>query len=143
MSREAAYDGIFQLLKSVTGITNSQRRYAKPEAITSADMPCLLQWQKQEISEGEKQIHGTPIKTILEIDVLIYVHCAGDEWPSSVINPLLDKIDLALKPQTPADRTNTLGGAVQWVYRGSLLYGEHSDGNQIAVRFPIHMLIVP
>lgn len=143
MSREAAYDALFQLLKTLTDFVTAQRRYIKPEAVAQTDMPALFQWQKMEPSEAEKQVHGTPIKTILEVNVFIFVHTTGTEWPSSVMNPIMDKLDVLLKPKTPADRTNTLSGTVQWVYRGQPTYGEHSDGNQMAVHIPIRMLYVP
>lgn len=148
-TREQIYQALFQLVSSATFVTpNSgptsfkvaQRRYKKPDSVLKTDMPALFQVQRTEKLHGVKIDHGLPIKRNLFVELHILVHSTSSEFPSSVMNPILDAVDNALAP--PQGQKQTLGGLVEWVYVDSaaIRHYEHTNGNQMVSVVPINIL---
>lgn len=153
VTREAVYQALFNKVSSITDFVTAERRLIKPDSVPKEAMPALFQVQVDELSEYEKQIHGTPVKRVFKVDLYIYIHAPDPVYnpstnigttiyPSSIINPILDKLDAILKPDAFPNRTQTLGGLVQYAYVGNIRYYNHPNGTQMMVVAPIEMLVV-
>lgn len=151
MNREAIYQGLFNKLQSLSDFVVAERRLVKPEVVLTSWMPALFQIQKTETTEFDKQVHGTPVRRILNVVVRIYVNSPPpvdngsgilqQPFPSSILNPIVDKLENLTKPEA-FNRTQTLSGLVQYVKLGEIKYFEHLTSAQIMMEAPIEMMVI-
>lgn len=144
MNREPIYAALFALLVEAAPFQTASRRLRHWSTVEAAEQPALFQVQKR---EAAKEAEGAPTQWRAEIDVYVYCQAPDDETPpASVLNPLLDAIELALRP-SGADMAlgvQTLGGLARhcWI-SGAIETDEGALGGQAVAIVPIEILVTP
>lgn len=117
VTREQVYGALFAVLSAVPGIRKASRRLEHWDEVPFADTPALYQVQS---GEGFTKTVSQPYRRTFRVEVYIYVKV--DEGsavvPATVMNPILDGIENAMKGH-PSNLMNTLGG---------LVFDAHIDG---------------
>ncbi len=136
INREAIYSAVLDKLSSIADFKIKSRRIKHWSDVAPADFPCFFLNQRFESAEQEKKL---PTKWTLSIDLVIYVHSGGDHnvIVSSLINALVDKIELALKPNPLTGYTTLDIPGVSHCWIGGPI--EHDEG----VLGDIGVVIVP
>jgi hypothetical protein len=119
-TREQVFSSLFSLLQTV-GATNSppmfnsfSRRFtAMPGNIPPLQLPQLILWEQPERSEFAGP--SMPRKRIWNALVVVYFINPSKTVPgATIINPMIDAIEAALRYDNPATNRLTLGGLVEW-----------------------------
>ena len=136
MNRELIYSKFFDLLKSVGDFKVASRRLKHWSDVSPAQQPALFVSQRTELVTRTPGLN--PVWD-LHIDVYLYANTGGDKSiaPSQILNPLIDAIEAALKPN-PIDNKQTLGGLVQhaWI-DGAIETDEGVLGDQAVAIIPV------
>lgn len=140
IEREPIYAGAFDLLKAATKVRNASRRLQHWADVSPPDMPALF------FPQGRQEAIRSPgMDAIwrLHADVHLYVHTNGNAQhaPGQLLNPLMDAIELLLRPDNPITNKCTLGGLVQhaWI-EGTIETDEGTLGDIGVAIIPIIML---
>jgi hypothetical protein len=149
-ARETLYAAIFAKFAGITfssgGKTTfgyTSRRLYHWDDLELADFPAMMQVQTR---EAVKQTRGLPPKWTLEMDLYIYVRTEAQSddsvIPSQLLNPILDAIDAALKPDDLKSGVCTLGGLVShaWI-EGSVETSEGNLGDLEVAVVPLSILV--
>lgn len=138
MNREAIYSALFARLSSLPGVKTASRKLKLWNDVPAGEQPAIFQAQKNEIGQARQ---GLPTLWTLSLDVYVYVKSPGKTVPATVLNPLLDAITDALKPDNPIQNTQTLGGLVAhcWI-EGTIETDEGTLGDQAVAIVPIRIL---
>lgn len=137
MTREPIYSALFALLSGAASFATSSRRLRHWSDVGPAEQPALFVVQKSETAERKA---GLPVKWRASVDVYVYAHAPDDETAAAtVLNPLLDAIELALAPQ---GAVQTLGGlaAHAWI-AGKIETDEGVLGGQAVAIVPVEILV--
>ena len=135
MSRESLYAAIFAKFAGLTFTSGTKtafgyvsRRLYHWEDLELDDFPALMQVQTREIV---KQSRGLPPAWTLSMSLYIYVRTEAQSdavvIPSQLLNPIMDAIDNALRPDDLKSGTCTLGGLVSHAWISGPV--ETSEGN--------------
>lgn len=116
MIREPIAVALFNKLKVVTNFTTASRVLRSWNNVPPAEQPALF------VSEGGQDAAQRPGLGPVwnwKFDAHVYIH-TGDQpgiAPGTLINPIIDAIELALKPDNAITNKQTLGGLVQhcWI----------------------------
>ena len=136
MNREAIYSALFTKVSSAAGFVTMSRRLKHWDDVSAANQPAIFQAQK---NETPANVPGLNQVWTLSVDVYIYVHSQNDHSviPSSVLNPLIDAVEYALRPDAVSNK-QTLGGLVQHVWiDGAIETDEGVLGDQAVAIIPI------
>lgn len=141
MNREAIYSALFDRLKAIPGLRTTSRRLRHWSDVDASQQPALFQAQGRETATPGDPARGVPTKWTLSADVYIYVRTDGDQVPGTVMNPLLDAIEAALRNDNAMQRVQTLGGLVErcWI-EGDIETDEGTLGDQAVAIVPIRIL---
>jgi hypothetical protein len=124
-TREAIMQALFTRLQTVPGITTFSRRMTLPHQVAPGDQPCLMLWEQPEI---ERIVTGAPPRRILEAwAVIVFTNSDPAVAGATIINPLIDAIELALKVDDPARNVCSLGGLVHYARIEGLIVKETGD----------------
>ena len=148
MNREQIEVGTFAFFSVLAASDGSKlfktavRKVKHWEDVQPDDQPALLMRHTKERAEFRK---GLPTRWWFTYELFIYVSTDAqmnpDALPSQLINPLLDAIDNALKPDDLDGHTATLGGLVSHcAINGDVLIFEGHLGNEAVVIVPIEVL---
>jgi hypothetical protein len=153
VTRESIYAAVFAKFSALSwtpGIANTpgafvqvSRRLRHWSDVPVEQMPALFQVQTKEMT---KQQRGLPTQWTLGIELYLYVgtNTQMDDTvtPSLLLNPILDAVDNALRPDNQALGTCTLGGLVShaWI-AGAIETSEGNLGSIEAAIVPIEMLV--
>lgn len=136
MTRELIYSTLFDLLKGVGEFKTTSRRLKHWSDVAPAQQPALFVSQRTEIVTRTPGLN--PIWE-LQLDIYLYANTGGDKGiaPSQILNPLIDAIEEALKPNA-IDNKQTLGGLVQhaWI-DGAIETDEGVLGDQAVAIIPV------
>jgi hypothetical protein len=139
MNREPIYAALFALVQGAASFVTISRRLRHWSDVAAAEQPALFQIQKSETAEERRPL---PVKWRARVDLYLYAH-APDELtaPATMLNPLLDALEVALAPD-PVSHVQTLGGLVQhcWI-AGGIQTDEGVLGGQSVAIVPIEILI--
>jgi len=138
MTREPIYAALFALLSGAAPFVTASRRLRHWSDVGPAEQPALFVVQKSETAERKA---GLPAKWRALVDVFVYVHAPDDTTaPATVLNPLLDAIELALALAGGA--VQTLGGlaAHAWI-AGKIETDEGVLGGQAVAIVPVEILV--
>jgi hypothetical protein len=142
ITRETIYDAFFDKISSIADFKVKSRRVKHWGDVSPADMPALFISQRVETPIQEKKL---PTKWQLSVDVIIYVNSGGDHnvVPASIINPLVDKLEQALKPDQVSGYTtlNIPGVSHCWI-GGAVEYDEGALGDFGVVIVPVEILAI-
>jgi hypothetical protein len=137
-SRETAYVALFQKLEAL-GIFRTVTRKLKHWADTPVeDQPALYMAQNGEV---KNIVRGQPTRTVLEVELYIYVYTEGGEV-GPILNPLLDAVETCLEPKNDGDHAQTLGGLVHhcWL-EGQVQIFEGNLGTEAVAIVPVKILV--
>lgn len=106
------------------------------------DQPALL---LRQVTETAKYTKGLPTIWTCQIALCLYVHTSAQNddavIPSQILNPLVDLIEAALKPDDLSTNSATLGGLVSHcAISGDVQYFEGTMGDEAVVIVPIQFL---
>jgi hypothetical protein len=139
MNREPIYAALFAKVSPIAGLKTVSRRLRHWDDVPDYEQPALFQVQKRELQVPRK---GLPPKITLECELYLYVNSGNDlnATPATVINPLMDAIAHALKPDV--NGVQTLGGTVShcWI-EGEVLSDEGYLGPQGVLIIPVKILV--
>jgi hypothetical protein len=116
MSREAIQAALFDLLtigdSAVPGIRLAGRRLKSPQDVGPGNCPALFMIYRGETVQWTGM---QPLKRVMHLDLVFYAHSGDKSFPtSSLLNPLLDAVELALGANDAAV-VQTLGGLARRV----------------------------
>ena len=134
-TRESLYAAIFAKFAGLTFTSGSKtafgytsRRLFHWETVELDSFPALMQVQTKEVP---KQQRGLPTAWTLEVLLYIYVRTEAQQnstiIPSQLLNPIMDALDTALRPDDLKSGTCTLGGLVSHAWISGPV--ETSEGN--------------
>lgn len=144
-TREAIYSGLLQWIKTAAGnaFTTYSRRVLLWDQIPQEQRPALVQ-----IERGEDYVQdspGQPPKVTLDVLLMIVADTkvnvqAGSE-PITVLNPLIDVVDSALRPDQVSWQ-QTLGGLVYecWIDGRIEKSSGDLDGDAVAI-IPVKLIV--
>ncbi len=139
MTREPVYAALFALVATAADFVTASRRLRHWSDVGAAEQPALFVIQKSEAAEQRRPL---PVKWRAAVDLYVYVQ-APDELtaPASVLNPLLDAVEVALAPD-PFTQVQSLGGLVQhcWI-AGKIATDEGVLGGQAVAIVPVEILV--
>lgn len=142
VTREQILEALFSLvsLSSPAFITKSRRLRLWGD-VDPADRPALFQFERAgDLYEGA--IRGTPPKRTYQVEIFIYTDARGVDVPASILNPLIDAIDIALMPDNKLTGKQTLGGLVEHVYIDGRIIKEPGDlDNDGLALIPVKILV--
>ena len=142
-ARETIYAALFTQVSTAAGFTTKSRRLRHWDDVRAEEMPALFQTQ---ITENAEQRRGVPGKWSLHAQLWVYVSTAAQQdptvVPSQLLNPLLDAIEYALRPDDVANSVCTLGGLVShcWI-SGQIETSEGLLGDIEVAVIPIEILV--
>ncbi|TDV04684.1 hypothetical protein [Paraburkholderia caballeronis] len=139
MNREPIYQALFAKLSGIEGLVTKSRRLRHWDDVPDFEQPALFQVQKGELQVPRK---GLPAKVTLDCQLYLYVNSGNDlnATPATLINPLMDAIAHALRPDI--NGFQTLGGTVShcWI-EGEILSDEGYLGPQGVLIIPVKILV--
>jgi hypothetical protein len=143
IDREAIYSALWILGSSSSNFASSNRRLRHWSDVAPAEQPALFMSEKG--GHAAVKALGAPIVWTLYADFYIYVHCSDPYMaPATILNPLLDALELALAP-SPASGIQNLGlpTMVQHAYiAGKIETDEGVLGDQAIAIVPVEILCV-
>ena len=137
MTREPIYSALFALLSGAAPFVTASRRLRHWSDVGPAEQPALFVVQKSETAERRA---GLPAKWRASVDVYVYAHAPDDVTsPATVLNPLLDAVEMVLAPQ---GAVQTLGGLAShaWI-AGKIETDEGVLAGQAVAILPVEILV--
>ena len=138
-SRESIMQALFALVSGSASFVTASRRLQLWSSLSASQKPAIFQYERDDEYKGADR-HLPPTVT-MNVDLYIYTCPSMDSGitPISVLNPLIDAVDAALKPG-PNGR-QTLGGLVShcWIDGKVMKDPGDLDGDGIAV-IPVKIL---
>lgn len=147
VTRQQVTDALFALLEdNIDGIETYSQRFTMPQAVGPQDLPRLmLMWRPEDIQNPGL---ATPAKRDWEFWIVVVFQnpdktVAGD----TIINPILDAIELALAPSGQgfgAFGSQTLGGLVYSCKIEGPIHRESGDTDSNGLGgavVPVHVMI--
>lgn len=113
--REQVMQALFSLLSANYNWVSSYRRFKMWDEVPPELRPCLIMIEHNESGTGGSR-NLTPITT-LNINLIIYANTKDADAPAAILNPILDAVDFALRPDNIMDGKLKLGGLVDHVWR--------------------------
>lgn len=139
-NRETAYVALFNQLSTLmpTTFKTLTRRLKHWQDVPMEDQPALYMEHSGEVTQI---VRGQPSRTVLEVNLWIYVRSEG-EAVGPVLNPLLDAVEAVLQPKNDGDHVLTLGGVVHHVWiEGQTQIFEGDLGEEAVAIVPVKMLV--
>lgn len=140
VSREAIYSALFAKLQGIAGFKTASRRLQNFMQVSPSQQPALYQLQRMETAQVVK---GIPTRWNLKVDLFLYVWQGGaSAAASSALNPLLDAVEAALRPDNLSVGECTLGGLVSHCrIEGPVeIFEGVGDGNQTVAVLSINLM---
>jgi hypothetical protein len=141
--REAIYGALWTLGTGAGSFASTNRRLRHWADVAPAEQPALFMSEKG--GHATIKALGAPIVWTLYADFYIYIH-SSDPYaaPATVLNPLLDALELALAP-SPVTGIQNLGlpAMVQHAFiAGKIETDEGVLGDQAIAIVPVEILCV-
>lgn len=141
-AREQIMQALFALVSGSASFITASRRLKLWTDVPESEKPAIFQYERDDEYKGADR-HLPPTVT-MNVDLYVYTAPGMDSGvtPISILNPLLDAIDAALKPGPAANGRQTLGGLVSHCYIDGKVMKDPGDidGDGIAV-IPIKILV--
>lgn len=123
VSREQVFQAIFGLLDGIPGFVAYSRRMILPAKVEKENQPILLLWEGPEHVEYENPAGGVSLGanylSVDEWDAAVVIYFFNDDTSvagGTIINPLVDQVRLALKPNDVLNNANNLGLGIQGLW---------------------------
>ncbi len=143
MNREAIQSALFALLTEsgfgLGGLRSASRRLKSPQDVGAGNCPALFQIYKGETIDWTGM---QPLKRLMHLELVLYVHSGDKSFPtSSLLNPLIDRIEAAFGAGDPAS-VQTLGGLARRVtINGRIETDEGLLGEYAYAVIPVEILV--
>lgn len=142
ITREPIYSALFAKFAALPGFVTVSRRLKHFTEVDKAQMPALYQTQLRETPQVTR---GLPTKYNLQAELTVYVNQSNlTDSITPILNPLLDAIELALKPDDVTATECTLGGKVSHcrIDGGAIeIYEGVNDGTLTVAIIPISIMV--
>ncbi len=139
VAREQIMQALFALVSGSSSYVTASRRLRLWTDVSSGEKPAIFQYERDDMYANGKNY--LPIVE-MSVDLFVYIDAGKDQSiaPITVLNPLIDAIDAALKP-SPVTNKQTLGGLVSHCYIDGKVMKDPGDidGDGIAL-IPIKIL---
>lgn len=140
--RETVAAAFAALFEELPGFTTISRVLEVPANVDASQMPALFIVEDWE-GVGQQNMWGLA-KYQLDYRLVVYAGMPDKSTgtaPGSVLNPLLDAVDLALQATVQPNEKQTLGGLVEncWI-NGKIFKVDGYLGQYIVAVFPISIL---
>lgn len=110
--REQVFRALFARMRTVPGIASYSRRFTLPAQVPPAEQPALMQWEQPEVARAQS---GLPSKRTWEAwIVIVFTNPDTSVSGATIINPILDAIEIALAPDDLGRNLCSLGGLVHY-----------------------------
>lgn len=142
INRESIYAAAFAKFSAISDFQTKSRRIKHWSDMAPPDMPAIFMNQRSEAPIQEKKL---PTKWQLGVDIVMYVHTGGDHsiTPASLLNPLVGKLEAALKPDPLSGYTTlSIPGVSHCWIGGPIQYDEGALGDIGVVIVPIEILAI-
>lgn len=140
-TREQIMQALFALVSGLAGFITASRRLKLWSDVSSGEKPAIFQYERDDEQKGADRY--VPPTVIMNADLYIYTAPGMDSGviPISILNPLIDAVNAALKPGPAAGGKQTLGGLVSHCYIDGKIMKDPGDldGDGIAV-IPVKIL---
>ena len=139
-SREVIMQALFALVSGSAPFVTASRRLKLWTDVPPGERPAIFQYERDDV-----YANGKNYLPIVEMNVDLYIYTApgmdSGVTPISILNPLLDAVDAALKPSPSTPGKQTLGGLVSNCYIDGKVMKDPGDidGDGIAV-IPVKIL---
>lgn len=111
-TREQVMQALFARMQTVPGMAKYSRRMKLPHQVHPGDQPCLMQWEQPEIARNQT---GLPDKRVWEAWIVLVFTNDDDDVPgATIINPMLEAIEAAMKVDDFGRNVCSLGGLVHY-----------------------------
>lgn len=112
VTREEIGQALFDIVQTLPGVVTASRRLKHWADVPTEQRPAVFMAQG---AQAPQQQTGQPTAWRLSYALHIYVSTSGEQTPAAVLNPILDAIESALKPDQLTGRGPRLGLAgVEW-----------------------------
>ena len=142
IQREPIYQGTFLWLKDrVPGLLKASRRPALWTEVPRESQPALFLVAGDMVPTNDPS--GVPTMWRLQAEVVLYAHSTDPDLPpSALLNPLIDAVEQALRPEIPGT-DQTLGGLVKraWI-SGAIETSGDRLGDQGVAFIPLELLVI-
>lgn len=142
LNREAIYGAIYTRLAALTasGFITVSRRLMHVNDVGPSLQPALFMAQTAQSASYDT---GRTTMWTLGVDIYVYAKTPPTSGsPGPTLNPLLDAIELAFKPDNANVNACTLGGLVQYVRLGAIETDEGTLGDQSIAIIPLEILAI-
>jgi hypothetical protein len=139
MTREPIMQALFTLLSGIPGVVTASRIMKPFSQIADGDQPALFLLPR---TQAATRTRGLPTKWDIDVSVVLFAKRNGEDVvPDTLVNNILDAIELALAPKGGVE-VQTLGGLCDhcWI-QGAIETDEGTLGNQSVAIVPIHILV--
>lgn len=128
-TREAVFQAIFARLQNVAGIKSTSRRFTLPGNLVERNvvLPTLMLWEQPEKKQHSGR--GLPIHTWYAWIVVYFKNTNFQVAGATIINPILESIEVALKPDNPISNELTLNKLVHYCRIDGEVFKETGDTN--------------
>lgn len=141
--REAIYAALWELGAGAARFTSASRRLRHWADVAPAEQPALFMSEKG--GQAATKRLGTPIVWTLYAEFYLYVH-SSDPYlaPATILNPLLDALEVALAPASTTGIQNLgMPEMVQHAYiAGKIETDEGVLGDQAIAIVPVEILCI-
>jgi hypothetical protein len=140
-TREQIMQALFALVSAPSQFITKSRRLQLWDTVSAGEKPAIFMYERDDVYSGADRY--TPPKVMMSVDLFIYTRPGTDTGitPISILNPLIDAVDAALRPGPAAGGRQTLGGLVSHCYIDGKIMKDPGDldGDGIAV-IPVKIL---
>lgn len=110
--REVIMEALFARLQAIPGIVSTSRRMSLPAQVLPADQPRLMLWEQPETARGATSL---PDKRVWEAwIVIVFTNPDPTIAGATILNPMLDAIEVALAIDDFGQQVCSLGGLVHY-----------------------------
>jgi hypothetical protein len=139
VTREQIMTALFAVVSASPAFVTKSRRLQLWDTVSANNKPAIFMYERDDFYKGADRY--LPPTVTMSVDLFIYTAPGTDSGitPISILNPLIDAIDAALKPGL--NGRQTLGGLVSHCYIDGKIMKDPGDidGDGIAV-IPVKIL---
>jgi hypothetical protein len=138
IGRKAIYRAHFDLASAAWAFVTTSTKLKHWNDVKAVDQPSLFQRQVSETITRETR---KPPRTLIRIELYVYVHTDDHCGPADLLNDVIDALCDALADPFPG-QPQTLGGLVEYArIEGTIETSEGTLGEQAVAIVPIEILV--
>lgn len=142
ITRETVMTALFDLISTSYAFTTVSRKLKLWTDVPMEQRPYMAMAERLEENTGnDRGLAGVPVVRTWHVDFYVYTDAHSAEVPASLLNPILDAVELAMRPSAVTGR-QTLGGLVAhaWIVGQTFKDPGDIDGDGMLV-IPVSILV--